>query len=96
MGMAAAQHHDVLTLNTEKLSFCTLSGADSFARPYFAEEEFPLVLMEPLNNELANLQRRGINAPIKTNIECDQQLHKGKEKNSRKTKRIAYLLGGTT
>lgn len=95
--MAAAQHHNVLTLSTEKLSFCTLSGADSFARLYFTEEEFPLVLMEPLNNELANLQRRGINAPIKTNIECDQQPHKGKEKkNSRKSKRIAYLLGGTT
>lgn len=78
--MAAAQHHNVLTLSTEKLSFCTLSGADSFARLYFTEEEFPLVLMEPLNNELANLQRRGINAPIKTNIECDQQPHKGKEK----------------
>jgi len=30
--------------------------------------EFCLVLMEPLNNKLANLQRRGINAPIKTNI----------------------------
>lgn len=78
--MAAAQHHNVLTLSTEKLSFCTLSGADSFARLYFTEEEFPLVLMEPLNNELANLQRRGINAPIKTNIECDQQPHKGKGK----------------
>lgn len=31
MGMAAAQHYNVLTLSTEKLSFCTLFGADSFA-----------------------------------------------------------------
>lgn len=96
MGTAAAQHRDMLSLNMGLLSLCTLSGAHSFAGPYFAEGKFPLVLMEPLNNELANLQRRGINAPIKTNIECDQQPHKGKKKKSRKSKRTAYLLGGTT
>lgn len=40
-----------------------------FCRGGWIQGEFGLVLMEPLNNELANLQRRGINAPIKTNID---------------------------
>lgn len=40
-----------------------------FCKGGWIQGEFCLVLMEPLYNELANLQRRGINAPIKTNID---------------------------
>jgi len=47
--------------------------------------------MEPLNNELASLQRRGIYAPIKTNIEWISS-HIKERKAFRKSKRTAYLL----
>lgn len=42
---------------------------DLFCRGGWIQGEFCLVLMEPLNNELENLQRRGINAHIKINID---------------------------
>lgn len=57
-----------------------------FCKGGWIQGEFCLVLMEPLYNELANLQRRGINAPIKKQHRLDQQPHKGKKKPPGKVK----------
>lgn len=59
-----------------------------FHRGGWIQGEICLVLMEPLNNELANLQRGGINAPMKTNIDWisshieERKKPPGKVKNS--------------